>query len=98
MRAMSWWTAPRARFGSIGQPVVLSPREFAVLEYLLRHKERVVSREELSEHAWDDRFDAMSNVVDVTVHRVRKKIDGERPGRLLHTVKGAGYMLRGERV
>jgi len=77
--------------------VELTPKEFAALEYLLAHRGRVVSRAELSEHVWDDGFDPTSNVVDVLVHRLRRKIDGERPQRLLHTVRGTGYILHGVR-
>jgi DNA-binding response OmpR family regulator len=80
-----------------GQILELSPKEFSLLEYLLLHKDEVVSRTEISEHVWDDSFDSFANVIDVTVHRLRKKIDGERPKHLLHTVKGVGYMLRSER-
>lgn len=80
-----------------GAEVGLSPKEFTVLEYLLTRRDEVVSRTDLIEHAWDDAFDSMSNVVDVVVHRLRKKIDGDRELRLLHTVKGAGYLLRSER-
>jgi DNA-binding response OmpR family regulator len=80
-----------------GRPLELSAKEFALLEYLLRRKGEVVSRTDLAEHVWDESFDSFSNVIDVTVFRLRKKIDGERPDRLLHTVKGAGYVLRGER-
>lgn len=77
--------------------IALSPKEFAVLEHLLVCKDKIVSRTEISEHVWDDSFDALSNVIDVTVHRLRRKIDGEQRGRLLHTVKGAGYILRSQR-
>ncbi|MEO8505052.1 MAG: response regulator transcription factor [Acidobacteriota bacterium] len=80
-----------------GRDIELSPKEFAVLEHFLLHKDRVVSRTEISDHVWDDSFDSMSNVVDVTVHRLRRKIDGAQPGRLLHTVKGAGYILKSHR-
>ncbi len=80
-----------------GRPLDLSPKEFALLEYLLTRRDQVVSRTEISEHVWDDTFESFANVVDVTIHRLRKKIDGERPDRLLQTVKGVGYMLRGER-
>jgi DNA-binding response OmpR family regulator len=79
------------------QPVELSPKEFSVLEYLLSRLDEPVTRTELTEHAWDDSFDAMSNVVDVIVHRLRRKIDGDRATRLLHTVKGVGYVLRSSR-
>lgn len=56
-----------------------------------------MTRTDISEHVWDDSFDAMSNVIDVTVHRLRRKIDGDRAGALLHTVKGVGYVLKPER-
>ncbi len=88
--------AHRVRVGE--QEVELSPKEFAILEFLLQHKDTVVTRSELSEHAWDDAFDSFSNVVDVTVHRLRRKIDGEKAKRLLHTVKGVGYLLKSERA
>jgi DNA-binding response OmpR family regulator len=77
-----------------GAPVVLSAKEFTVLEYLLRHPGEVISRTRLAEHAWDENFDAFSNVIDVTVYRLREKIDREAPCRLIHTVRGAGYVLR----
>lgn len=80
-----------------GAVVELSPKEFALLEYLLHRCDEVVSRSEISEHVWDDAFDPMSNVIDVTVFRLRRKIDGDRSAALLHTVKGAGYVLRSER-
>ncbi len=76
-----------------GRGVDLTAKEFAILEYLLRHKGRVVSRSTLSEHAWDENFDAMSNVVDVTVYRLREKIHALGTP-LVHTVRGAGYVLR----
>jgi DNA-binding response OmpR family regulator len=76
-----------------GERIELTAKEFSILEYLMRQRGRVVSRTQLSEHVWDDNFDAMSNVVDVTVYRLREKIDrGGRP--LVHTVRGAGYVLR----
>jgi DNA-binding response OmpR family regulator len=76
-----------------GHGVDLTAKEFAILEYLLRHKGRVISRTTLSEHVWDENFDAMSNVVDVTVYRLREKIHAHGPP-LVHTVRGAGYVLR----
>jgi DNA-binding response OmpR family regulator len=75
----------------------LSPKEFALLEYFLNHKDQVVTRTELTEHVWDDSFDSLGNVVDVAIHRLRKKIDGERGARLLHTLKGVGYVLKSQR-
>jgi DNA-binding response OmpR family regulator len=80
-----------------GQAVELAPKEFALLEYLLRRRDEVVTRTEIAEHVWDDSFDSLSNVIDVTVHRLRRKIDGDREDRLLHTVKGVGYVLRSGR-
>ncbi len=76
-----------------GALVELTAKEFSILEYLLRHRGRVVSRTQLSEHVWDENFDALSNVVDVTVYRLREKIDRRGPP-LVHTVRGAGYVLR----
>lgn len=75
----------------------LSPKEFSLLEYFLNKKDQVVTRSELSEHVWDDSFDSLGNVIDVTVHRLRKKIDGDRQEKLLHTLKGIGYVLKSER-
>jgi len=80
-----------------GEPVTRSSKEFAVLEYFLTRVGEVITREDLVEHAWDDSYDGLSNVIDVTVYRLRKKIDSGRSGRLLQTVKGAGYRLLGER-
>lgn len=81
-----------------GQEVELAPKEFGILEYLLSHVDETVTRTALSEHVWDDSFDAMSNVIDVLVYRLRKKIDGNRPAKLLFTVKGVGYVLKSRRA
>jgi DNA-binding response OmpR family regulator len=80
-----------------GRALDLSPKEFALLEYFLSHKDEVVTRTELSEHVWDDTFDSLGNVIDVTVHRLRKKIDGDRADKLLQTLKGVGYVLKSQR-
>ena len=80
-----------------GEVVELAPKEFGILEFLLSRLDQTVRRTELVEHVWDDSFDAMSNVVDVMIYRLRKKIDGGRDGKLLQTVKGVGYRLRSER-
>ncbi len=79
-----------------GRRIELQPREFRLLEFLLRHREQVVTRTMLLEGVWDYHFDPGTNVIDVHVSRLRKKLDdgGARP--LLHTVRGAGYRL-GER-
>ncbi|HUC71717.1 MAG TPA: response regulator transcription factor [Stellaceae bacterium] len=77
-----------------GKPIDVLPREFRLLEYLMRSSGHVVTRTMLLEHVWDYHFDPQTNVVDVHVSRLRQKIDKnfERP--LLHTVRGAGYCLR----
>jgi DNA-binding response OmpR family regulator len=76
--------------------VELQPKELALLEYLLRNPERVLSKTMILQHVWDYAFDPQTNVVDVLVHRLRKKIDApfERP--LIHTIRGVGYVLRKE--
>lgn len=75
------------------QKVDLQPREFRLLEYLLQHKDQVVTRTMLLEGVWDYHFDPGTNVIDVHISRLRKKIDGGPGTPLLHTVRGAGYML-----
>jgi DNA-binding response OmpR family regulator len=81
-----------------GEPIVLSPREFALLEYLLSHQDEVISRQELAERVWGEDEEPQSNLVDVTVHRLRRKIDDDGEGKLLHTVKGVGYLMRSHRA
>jgi two-component system OmpR family response regulator len=77
-----------------GRRIELRPREFALLEYLMRNAGRVVSKTMIMSHIWDFSFDPRTNVVDVLVHRLREKIDKEFPVKLLHTVRGIGYVLR----
>jgi two-component system copper resistance phosphate regulon response regulator CusR len=79
-----------------GQPLRLTTREFSLLELLLRHPGRVLSRGEIAEHGWDESFDAGSNVIDVYVSYLRKKVDHGFAAKLIHTVTGAGYVLRQE--
>lgn len=76
-----------------GRSVDLLPREFKLLEYLLRHKDRVVTRTMLLEQVWDYRFDPHTSVVDTHISRLRKKIDEGRTDPLLHTLRGTGYRL-----
>ena len=76
-----------------GRKVDLQPREFRLLEHLLRHKDQVVTRTMLLEGVWDYHFDPGTNVIDVHISRLRKKIDSGCETPLLHTVRGAGYML-----
>lgn len=78
------------------KPVSLTPKEFALLEYFLRNPNRPISRTEISEHIWDVRFDSDSNVIDVYVNMLRKKVDHSFKTKLIHTVVGAGYALREE--
>ena len=75
-----------------GEKIELQPREFALLEYLMRHPNRVVTKTMILEHIFDYSFDPQTNVVDVLVHRVRGKVDPDK--NLIHTIRGVGYVLR----
>jgi two-component system OmpR family response regulator len=77
------------------QVIELLPREFRLLEYLMRHAGQVVTRTMLLEHVWDYHFDPQTNVIDVHISRLRQKIDKGFRHALLHTVRGAGYSVRG---
>jgi two-component system OmpR family response regulator len=77
-----------------GKPVPLQPREFRLLEYLMKHAGQVVTRTMLLENVWDYHFDPQTNVIDVHISRLRSKIDKGFGDPLLHTVRGAGYMIR----
>jgi len=77
-----------------GEPILLQPREFRLLEYLMKHAGRVVTRTMLLENVWDYHFDPQTNVIDVHISRLRAKIDKGFGKPLLHTVRGAGYMIR----
>jgi DNA-binding response OmpR family regulator len=76
-----------------GVELAVTAREYALLDFLLRNPRRVVSRAKILEHVWDDNFDPVANAVDVLVGRLRRKIDRESLQPLLHTVRGAGYVL-----
>jgi DNA-binding response OmpR family regulator len=76
--------------------IVLTTREYALLEYFLRNAGRVLTRPMIAEHVWGLDFDPESNIIDVYVGYLRRKIDGEGERRLLHTIRGAGYALRAE--
>jgi two-component system OmpR family response regulator len=78
-----------------GKKIDLQPREFRLLEYLMRHAGQVVTRTMLLEKVWDYNFDPQTNVIDVHVSRLRAKIDKDFPEPLLQTVRGAGYRLQG---
>ena len=77
-----------------GRPIELTSKEFALLEYFLRHPNQVVTRTMLTEQVWEHDFDSFSNVVNVHVARLRKKVDEGFKRQLLHTVRGTGYVLR----
>ena len=77
------------------EEIVLQPREFRLLEYLMKHAGQVVTRTMLLENVWDYHFDPQTNVIDVHMSRLRSKIDKGHATTLLHTIRGAGYMIRG---
>ena len=77
-----------------GKPIDLTPKEYAVVEYLMRHQGRVMPRTLITEYAWDYHFDPGTNIVDVVITRLRKKIDSGREPKLIHTVRGVGYVVR----
>jgi two-component system OmpR family response regulator len=77
-----------------GKPIDLRPREFVLLEYLMRNAGKVVSKTMILSHVWEYNFDPQTNIVDVLVSRLREKIDRPFEKKLLHTVRGVGYVLR----
>jgi len=77
-----------------GKEIILQPREFRLLEYLMKHAGQVVTRTMLLENVWDYHFDPQTNVIDVHLSRLRAKIDKGHAAPLLHTIRGAGYMIR----
>ncbi len=77
-----------------GRRLELTPKEYAVLEYLMRHAGRVMSRTLITEYAWDYHFDPGTNIVDVVINRLRKKVDAGQQQRLIHTVRGVGYVIK----
>ena len=76
------------------RPVELTTKEYVILEYLMRHPNAVVTRTMIEEHAWDYDFDSLSNLVDVYIRRLRRKIDDDKDDGLIQTVRGAGYRLK----
>jgi two-component system copper resistance phosphate regulon response regulator CusR len=77
-----------------GEAIELTPKEYTVLEYLMRHAGRVMSRTLITEYAWGYHFDPGTNIVDVVINHLRKKIDSTRTVKLIHTVRGVGYVVR----
>jgi two-component system, OmpR family, copper resistance phosphate regulon response regulator CusR len=80
-----------------GESVRLTSREHALLEYLARRAGEVVTRTAIADHVWDEGFDSNSNLIDVYIQRLRRKLDDGRAPKLLHTIRGAGYSLSAER-
>jgi heavy metal response regulator len=77
-----------------GDKIDLTPREFALLDYFMRNPGRVLTRTMIAEHVWDYSFDTSTNVIDVYVNYLRKKVDAGREPKLLHTMRGVGYVLK----
>jgi len=83
----------RHRVTRKGKEIPLTNREYALLEYFMRHANQVVTRSMLAEHVWEHDFDTFSNVIDVHIARLRRKIDDDFTAKLLHTLRGSGYKL-----
>jgi two-component system copper resistance phosphate regulon response regulator CusR len=77
-----------------GSTIELTPKEYTVLEYLMRHAGRVMSRTLITEYAWGYHFDPGTNIVDVVINHLRKKIDASHRTKLIHTIRGVGYVIR----
>ena len=75
------------------RPIKLTAKEYALLDYLSRHVDRVVGRAEIAEHVWDEAFDPFSNLIEVYIQRLRRKIDEGHSSKLIRTLRGQGYML-----
>jgi two-component system copper resistance phosphate regulon response regulator CusR len=76
-----------------GRVIALTTKEYALLEYLVRRQGAVVGRADIAEHVWDDSFDPMSNLIEVYIQRLRRKVDDGERVKLIHTTRGAGYSL-----
>jgi heavy metal response regulator len=83
----------RRKVSRAGSGVDLAPKEFGILEYLMRNKGRPLSRTMIVEHVWDMDYDGLTNIVDVYIRHLRSKIDDPYPAKLIHTVRGVGYMI-----
>jgi len=77
-----------------GTEIILTPKEFSILEYLMRNKNKIVSRTKLIEHVYDYHFDTETNIVDVYINKLRSKIDQNQEKQLIHTVRGVGYTIK----
>lgn len=76
-----------------GDPVDLAPKEFSILEYLMRNRGKALSRTMIVEHVWEMDYDGLTNIVDVYIRHLRSKVDDRWPQKLIHTVRGVGYMI-----
>ena len=83
----------QGRVTNDGKEILLSPKEFSILEFLIRNKDRIVTRDELTSHVWDEESDVASNIVEVYINFLRKKIDYRFHFDLIKTIKGKGYIL-----
>jgi heavy metal response regulator len=83
----------RRKVSRSGEGIELAPKEFSILEYMMRNRGRPLSRTMIVEHVWDMEYDGLTNIVDVYIRHLRSKIDDRFPTRLIHTVRGIGYML-----
>jgi DNA-binding response OmpR family regulator len=81
----------------MGREVDLTSKEYALLEYFMRNPDKVLTRTMISEHVWDYHFDSLTNVVDVYVNYLRRKIDKDFDLKLIHTIRGVGYILSADR-
>lgn len=79
------------------QPIDLTSKEFSLLEFFMRNLNTVLTRTQIAEHVWDYNFDSFTNVIDVFVNRLRNKIDKDRTNKLIHTIKGVGYIMSEEK-
>jgi DNA-binding response OmpR family regulator len=77
-----------------GKPIELLPREYALLEFMVRNRNQPLTRAMIADHVWDKSFDSFSNVIDVHINRLRAKVDRDFPVKLIHTIRGVGYILR----
>lgn len=83
----------RRKVTRAGQNIELAPKEFSILEYLMRNQGRPLSRTMIVEHVWDIEYDGLTNIVDVYIRHLRSKVDEPFPVRMIHTIRGVGYML-----
>lgn len=83
----------RRKVSRAGEPIDLAPKEFSILEYMMRNRGRPLSRTMIVEHVWDMEYDGLTNIVDVYIRHLRSKIDEKFAAKMIHTVRGIGYML-----